>query len=312
MAGIYDSLAAPTGAANMRGAVDFTNSGQFTMYEKGHSLIAVLKTPLMMDAIKMKYSSGASKDDNLVNVINNFPKIIESEFKGLDGLDGMSADNMEISDNISTLNVLGAVNHPTNQEITMRFTEKAGRTLTKYCETYLRAIRDPRTRAKTYLGCADVNSTIATSKGLSAADYKIKPSFANEVFTFLYIVPNNTWQIVENAYLLTNCQITKAPFDALDNFDKGDISLAEIDLTLNTFVIANNRYVYEMANNFLTNFVERESYTEGKWNINSAELKYTEVESYKTNDTYSVSSTAGGAAAAATSTNNTGTTTSGA
>lgn len=300
MGSIYEKLAKPTTAANMRGAVDFTDSAQFTMYEKGHALIAVLKTPPMMTAIKNKYSG----DTNLKSVIDNFPKIIESEFKGLDGLDGMSADNMEISDNISTLNVLGAVNYPTNQEITMRFTEKAGRTLTKYCTTYLTAIRDPRTRAKNYLGCADVNASETLTS--NSTETKIKPSFANEVFTFLYIVPNNTWQIVENAYLLTNCQITKAPFDALDNFDKGDIALTEIDLTFNTFVIANNRYVYEMANSFLENFVERESYTEGKWNINSAELKYTEVESYNTNGKYSVSSTAGGAAA--TSTDSTGTT----
>ena len=98
---IYGSLAEPTTAANMRGAVDFTNSGQFTMYEKGHALVAVLKTPPMMTAIKNKYS-GETGDPKLVKVIESFPNIIESEFKGLDGLDGMSADNMEISDNIST------------------------------------------------------------------------------------------------------------------------------------------------------------------------------------------------------------------
>lgn len=300
--GIYNNLATPTAAANMRGAVDFTDSAKFTLAEKGHVLLAVLKTPLMMDAIKCKYSINGQKDENLVKVIENFPTIIESEFKGLDGLDGMTADNMEISDNISTLNVLGAVNYPTNQEITMRFTEKAGRTLTKYCSTYLTAIRDPRTRAKTYLGCADINSKVTTPTATTEG-YKIAPGFDKEVFTFLYIIPDNTWSVVENAYLLTNAEITKAPTDVLDNFDKGDIALAEIDLTFNTFVIANNKYVYEMANNFLTNYVSKESYVEGAWNINSETLKYKEVGEYfsegsnkaKEWKTVSIESTKGGA-----------------
>lgn len=305
--GIYNNLATPTTAANMRGAVDFTDSAKFTLAEKGHSLVAVLKTPYMMDAIKYKYSGKAklgettiALDQNLVDVIDNFPKIIESEFKGLDGLDGMTADNMEISDNISTLNVLGAVNYPTNQEITMRFTEKAGRTLTKYCTTYLSAIRDPRTRVKTYSGCVDING-LKEGDTFSADKWKIKPSFAHEVFTFLYIIPDNTWSVVENAYLLTNSQITKAPTDVLDNFDKGDIALAEIDLTFNTFVIANNKYVYTMANNFLQNFVSKESYKENAWNINSETLKYTEIGKYNKNYStlkdaeISIESTKGGA-----------------
>ena len=268
---MYENLATPKGAAEMRGTVDFTDAGQFTLAEKGHSLIAVLDTPIMMDAIKCKYDKEG--DSNLVKVINNFPKIIESEFKGLDGLDDMTADSMEVSDNITTLEVLGAVNYATNQEITMRFTEKAGRTLTKYATTYLTGIRDPRTRVKTYKGCVAGSGdtpTITPTKD----NYTIEPGFDKEIFTFLYIIPDNTWTRVENAYLLTNAQLTKAPYSSLDNFDKGDIGLVEVDLSFKTFVIANNKTVYKMAQQFLNDFVSREKYTKGAWNIDSDTLQY--------------------------------------
>ena len=283
--GLYTNLATPTGAANMRGAVDFSDAGKFTLAEKGHSLLAVLDTPKMMTAIR---NSGSK---NLQTVIDNFPIILEQEFKGLDGLDGMTSNTLEISDNISTLNVLGTVEYPTNQEITMRFTEKRGRTILKYCSTYLRAIRDPRTRAKTYLGCADKS---LKKTNFNANQTKIYPSLANEVFTFLYIVPDNTWTQVENAYLLCNAQLTKAPFDALDNFDKGDISLVELDLSFNTFVITENTTVYKMAQEFLNSYVSIDSYQNGKWNINSEKLQYSVFDNvYKNNKLDST--TAGGA-----------------
>lgn len=291
---MYNKLATPTGAAEMRGTVDFTNATQFTLAEKGHSLIAVLDTPIMMDAIKAKYSSGPNQDDNLVNVITNFPKIIESEFKGLDGLDDMTADSMEVSDNITTLEVLGAVNYATNQEITMRFTEKAGRTLTKYATTYLTGIRDPRTRVKTYKGCiAGSGETAYARTDLAEGKYTITPGFDKEIFTFLYIIPDNTWTRVENAYLLTNAQLTKAPYSSLDNFDKGDIGLVEIDLTFKTFVIANNENVYAMAQQFLNDFVSREKYTAGAWNIDSDTLQYTVFGKVATNNV--IGKTAAGA-----------------
>ena len=284
--GLYTNLTAPTGPANMRGAVDFSNAGAFTLAEKGHSLLAVLDTPKMMTAIK-----NSSNSQNLKNIIETFPKIIEQEFKGLDGLDGMTSNTLEVSDNISTLNMLGTVEYPTNQEITMRFTEKRGRTILKYCSTYLRAIRDPRTRAKTYLGCADKS---LKGKPFKDTDTKICPSLANEVFTFLYIVPDNTWTSVENAYLLCNAQLTKAPFDALDNFDKGDISLVELDLSFNTFVITENKTVYKMAQEFLNSYVSIDTYQENKWNINSEKLQYSVFDNvYKNNKLNST--TAGGA-----------------
>lgn len=136
--GQFRGLRQATSAAEMRGAVDFTNANAFNLYEKGHSVLKVLSVPNFMTAWANKNGEDARA------LCSNFAKILEQEFKGLDGLDDMSADSMEITDGFSTLNVLGKVNYATNQEITMRYTEKGGSTISRYAETYLRGIRDPR------------------------------------------------------------------------------------------------------------------------------------------------------------------------
>ena len=250
---LFSGLRKATGAANMRGAVDFTDANKFNLYEKGHAILAVVDTPKMMTAIKNRYKS----NDQISNIITNFPVILETEFKGLDGLDDMTADTMEITDNISTLNVLGKVNYATNQEITMRFTEKAGRTITKYSEMYLKAVRDPKTLVKHYMGCADPSkSGFDPNK-----DTTIAPGFENEVFTFLYILLDNSWTAVEKAYLLCNCQLTKASYSTLDNVEKGNIELAEIDVPLTSFVVTGAgvdtaaAYIFKnkLKKNYITN-----------------------------------------------------------
>lgn len=250
---LFSGLRKATGAANMRGAVDFTDANKFNLYEKGHAVLAVVDTPKMMTAIKNRYQS----NDQISNIIDNFPVILETEFKGLDGLDDMTADTMEITDNISTLNVLGKVNYATNQEITMRFTEKAGRTITKYSEMYLKAVRDPKTLVKHYMGCADPSKSSFDSN----KDTTIAPGFENEVFTFLYILLDNSWTAVEKAYLLCNCQLTKASYSTLDNVEKGNIELAEIDVPFTSFVVTGAgvdtaaAYIFKnkLKKNYITN-----------------------------------------------------------
>lgn len=96
------------------------------------------------------------------------------------------------------------------------------------------------------------------------------PSFANEVFSFLYIVTDNTWLQVERAYLLSNAQITKAPLGLLSNCEKGNIELAEIDLTFNCFVVSNdnvNAAAYKYLQKIRTN-------TNNPIVLNSTNMKY--------------------------------------
>ena len=64
---LFSGLRKATGAANMRGAVDFTDANKFNLYEKGHAILAVVDTPKMMTAIKNRYIS----NDQISNIINN-------------------------------------------------------------------------------------------------------------------------------------------------------------------------------------------------------------------------------------------------
>ena len=304
--GQFRGLRDATPAAEMRGAVDFTQADSFNLYEKGHSILKVLSVPNFMTAWASRqeiagYENATQDERNQQEqrrkLCNNFYKILEQEFKGLDGLDDMSADSMNITDGFSTLNVLGKVNYATNQEITMKYTEKGGSTISRYAETYLRGIRDPRTGVKHYNGClttkplGNVNSNgkiITTNKlyeqafSVSKCEISsqithrglINPSFENEVFTFLYMVLDNTWTQLERAYLLCNAQINKIPLGQLSNIEKGNIELAEIDLSFNCFVVSNAN-VNAAAAKYLPKILnESEDGTYKGYNLISNEFNY--------------------------------------
>ena len=319
--GQFRGLRNATSATDMRGAIDFTQADSFNLYEKGHSILKVLSVPNFMTAwanfkgyttdsfgrliinnYKTKTTdikTGIESNDDATESVkqkrklcNNFYKILETEFKGLDGLDDMSADSMSISDGFSTLNVLGKVNYATNQEITLKYTEKAGSTISRYAESYLRGIRDPRTGVKHYNGCLTtmtldpvdlrgkkVASNAYYADGFQATNTKltprvkynglINPSLENEVFTFLYIVLDNTWTQIEKAYLLCNAQLNKIPLGQVANMEKGNIELAEIDLSFNCFVVSNAnvnaaaaKYLPKILNNY--NLISNEFVYEGQ------------------------------------------------
>ena len=290
--GQFRGLREATSAAEMRGAVDFTNANAFNLYEKGHSVLKVLSVPNFMTSWAINNSVNGG-DTSAVDLVQNFVRIIEQEFKGLDGLDDMSADSMDITDGISTLNVLGKVNYATNQEITLKYTEKGGSTISRYAETYLRGIRDPRTGVKHYNGCLttkplgnvilDTGKSVSTNKlyemafSVSKCEISsqithrglINPSLENEVFTFLYIVLDNTWTQIEKAYLLCNAQLNKIPLGQVANMEKGNIELAEIDLSFNCFVVSNAnvnaaaaKYLPKILNNY--NLISNEFVYEGQ------------------------------------------------
>ena len=275
--GQFKGLRKATGAANMRGAVDFTNANAFNLYEKGHSAIKILGVPNFMTAWANK------EGESGISLVQNFAQIIEQEFKGLSGLDDMTSDTMDITDGISTLNVLGKVNYATNQEITLRYTEKAGGTLSRYSETYLRGIRDPRTLVKHYNGClnlagsttSDLNNAynVDTHTITNTSLTTCQPGFENEIFTFLYMVFDNTWLQVERAYLLCNTQLTKAPLGQLHESEKGSIELQEIDLTFNTFVVTNAN-VNAAAAKYWNSYIQKYNLISNNFNY-SAQSKIT-------------------------------------
>lgn len=235
---------------DMRGVVDYGNLFQFAPYESGYSLIAVINGPAFAKDVPLDYFQKLQKA---------FIKIIENEFRGLDGIDDITSDTMEITDGITTMSLLSKINQTTNSQISMRFFEKTGATITKYISTYLRLIRDPKTQAKTYGGAITVDST--------RKEYGPQ----KEVFNFLYIVTDATMLHVEKAFLILNAQPTTAAYSDLYNSEKGTIENKEITVQWNCFVV-DGAAVNLAAVNYLKELVNNQETLDknnGKININS-------------------------------------------
>lgn len=254
---IYDETNSIAGISygditDMRGVVDYGNLLQFAPYESGYSLIAVINGPTFVDKVPKEL-------DYFKKLQKAFIKIIENEFRGLDGIDDITSDTMEITDGVTTMSLLSKINQTTNSQIQMRFFEKTGATITKYISTYLRLIRDPKTQAKTYGGGINVDST--------RSDYGPQ----KEVFNFLYIVTDATLLHVEKAFLILNAQPTTAAYSDLYNSEKGTIENKEITVQFNCFIV-DGAAVNLAAVNYLAalvNNTENISKNDGKININS-------------------------------------------
>lgn len=201
--------------ARMRGVTDFTNAAQFNLYESGYAYLIVISRPRYLELL-------AEKDTKVKQMLDTFCYILECEFKGLSGIEDITVDNIEVTDGISTLNVIGKVNKQSASEVSMTFTEKSGSTITNFIKYYLQGIKDPRTQAKTYHG-------LIKSGALASG-------FENEVFNLLYIVTDNTMVQLEQAYLLCNAWPNKANTSIYDT-EKGTIDKKDIDVTFQCFII---------------------------------------------------------------------------
>lgn len=199
----------------MRGTIDFSNASQFNLYEKGYQFLTVISRPKYIEKL-------AESNTDVANSLNLFCWILENEFRGLDGIDNITTDPLEFTDNISQLNTIGKVNMQSASEISMSFTERSGSAMTGFIDYYLRGIKDPRTQAKTYHGLIK--------------DGKLAGGFENEVFHLLYMVTDNTMLGLEKAYLFACAWPNAAPTN-IYNGEKGSIDKADIDVTFNCFVI---------------------------------------------------------------------------
>lgn len=201
--------------ACMRGVTDFTNAAQFNLYESGYAHLYVISMPAWIEKF-------AEVDADFQKMAQTFKYILEYEFKGLDGIDDITTDKLEVTDGISTMNVIGKVTKQSAAEVTMSFTEKSGSIITNFIKFYIEGIKDPRTQAKTYHGLI--------KNGLMYG------GFENEVFTLLYVVTDNTMLQIEKAYLLCNAWPTTARTN-IYNSTKGEIDKKDIDVVFECFVL---------------------------------------------------------------------------
>lgn len=214
--------------ADLRGIVEFGNLGQFAPYEGGYSFFGVINSPYFM--------RHTAQPDWVKQLNDAFVKAIEQEFRGLDGIEDITTETMEITDGISNLNLISKTVQPTAGTFSMRVTEKVGTLYTKYVSTYLRFLKDPRTLATTYGGLIGKEFT--------------RRNFAYEVFNFLYIVTDSTMRNVEKAFLILNAQPTTASYSELFNSEKGSVENKEIQLQFNGFAIDGSK-VNLVAKNYL-------------------------------------------------------------
>lgn len=199
----------------MRGAIDFSNPEQFNLYESGYQFLTVVSRPRYIEML-------AENDPEVQASLDLFCWILEYEFKGLSGIDNISIDPLEFTDNISTINTIGKINMQSTIEITMTFNERSGSAMTGFIEYYLKGLKDPRTQMKTYHGLIK--------------EGKLAAGFENEIFHLLYIVTDNTGLGLEKAFLFACAQPTTAQLD-IYNGEKGTIEAKTIDVSFQAFLI---------------------------------------------------------------------------
>lgn len=226
----------------LRGVPDFSNIAQFNQYETGYQFVIVCAIPSFIAKLAEK---GAQLSDGtpVSTLVNNFVIAIEQESRGMSGFEDMTAETMEITDGISTLNVINKITAQSASTFTMQFFEKSGTPIIKFLDYYLRGIKDPRTQAKTYNGALD-NGWIRT------------PGLEKEVFTLMYINTDNTMKRIEKAYLIVNAQPNKSEKSAYEA-TKGDIANKEISVEFNGFPIE-GKQVDDLAVKMLSYLYERD------------------------------------------------------
>ena len=218
----------------MKGVTDFSNLKQFDLFESGYSFLTVVSVPKFMQVL-------ANQDSNIRNLQNGFIHIMEGEFKGISGIPDITSETGEISNGVSSIQVINNVSMDTAIEVSMTFYERSGSLLTKYLNCYLTGIKDPYSKAKTYHGL--VGGTIND------------PGPDWEVFTFLYYVTDNTMRRIEKAYLLANAQPSTAANGELYNSQKGSYEFKELDISFRCFPIMGDQvdlYANAMLRNDLT------------------------------------------------------------
>ena len=200
----------------MRGVTDFGNLKQFNLFETGYSYLVLVSVPKFMQAL-------TAHSANFEKLWNAYLHILEYEFRGIDGLDNITADSSELTNGISTLNVITKTNMQSASTFSMRYFEKSGSVITRVHETFLRGIKDPRTQIKHY-------------NGVLEWDPSFEPGFENETFSFLYFVTDNTAREIEKAYYIVGAQPTTAETN-IYNSEKGDIGFKEITCEFSGFPI---------------------------------------------------------------------------
>lgn len=211
-----------TGYTLFRGTTDWTQLQQFDLFEQGYPYLVMVNVPDFL--LKM-----ADADPEVKTLIDSYRHIIEYEFLGFDnGIEDITSDSLEISNNIQQINVLGKTTGGSGTTFSMEYNERAGSTLTKLHELYLRSVRDTSTQFKTY------NGLIGT--GDNAIIKPSEVSFQKETFSFLYMHTDSTGLELEQAIYIVGAWPTTAQLSIYQS-KKGDVAFAPVSCEFQGFPI---------------------------------------------------------------------------
>lgn len=205
-----------------RGTTDFSQLQQFDLYEQGYPLLVVVSVPRFLEKM-------AEKDATVKNLIDSYIHVLEYEFKGIsNGIDDMGSDTGEVTNGVQSINAILKTNGPNGTTISMEYQEKAGSTITKMHELYLRNVRDPASGLKTYGGLIGLGDT---------ADIRAEDAgFDKETFSFLYMHTDNTGLLLERAVYFVGCSPTSAQLSIYQG-TKGEVSFQNVTCEFNAFPI---------------------------------------------------------------------------
>lgn len=227
----------------MRGVTDFGDLSAFNLYESGYSFFVVMSIPKFMSEVTKNSSE-------YKNIIQNYAHILEFENRGLNGIENISVDTGELTNGINSVKIINKVNKPSDTTFTATYQEKLGSTITKAHELFLTGIKDPRTQVKTYLG--------VLANGIAEAGYE------NEVFSFMYIVCDNTLRNLERAIYITAAQPQNAPLD-IYNSERGTYEFKEISVEFSGFPITSK------STNILADNMRKYIFSHTNWMESSKE-----------------------------------------
>ena len=225
----------------MRGVTDFSNLAQYDLYETGYSFLINLSIPKFLKNAK-------TLSDEYKKLINNYCHIIEYDFRGMSGIDDITSDTGALTNGINELNIITRVNEQGGGQFSMNYFERAGSTITKVHELFLRGIKDPRTQFKRYNG--QIKGPRGAAGSTNGGNNTLNASYANEVFNYMLIVTDNTGFNVEKSYIIASAQPTSAN-TSIYQVERGQIGFSEIPVNMNGFPIT-GRVVNNKAAKMLT------------------------------------------------------------
>lgn len=229
--------------SDMRGLIDPSNLAQFNQFEGGYSIFSVVTIPevlrLLATSNALVPGENISFRTKYHDLISTYVKILEQEFRGLSGIDDITADSGEFTNGITTINMINKIVEQSAGSFTMNYTEKAGAPLTRTHELLLKAIKDGKTGFKHYHGLIKAGEIQLNQVG-----------FQSECFSFLYMITDNTGLRLERAYYIVGAQPTKAEVSDLFNVTKGEYDFKEVGVEFNG-VALNNSAIDKKAREYL-------------------------------------------------------------